>query len=148
MGTVVPLSASLRTAGARSLGRPRPGKRAKAAFEGAPLESLADVALAARFRQWRGASGRRYICSIFPVRAGEPLGGLPEFDGAVVIAAACGAAGLRRVAVFTSCWRDEAFCGDPDAVAAALRCGACEWHLHLLADNGPAQRAALADLAL
>ncbi len=113
----------------------------------APLRCLSDGALSARFHKWRGASGRGYICSVFPVRAGEGLGGLPDFDGAVAIAVARDAQGQRqRLAVLDMRWREEQFCGDLDSVGAALRSGASEWHIHLLADSEQARKAVITDI--
>jgi hypothetical protein len=112
-----------------------------------PLDCLAGGALAARFHAWRGLSGRRYVCSVFPARRGASLGGLPEFDDAVVIAVdAKRSSERRRIAVFELRWRRGRFCGDLDRVKAALEAGVREWHVHLLAESAQARRAAIADL--
>lgn len=114
----------------------------------APLGCLAGAPLATRFHSWRGASGRRYICSVFPVRDDAELGGLPEFDGAVALAVSRDDRGRRRkVAVLDLFWRDGQFGGDVRAAGEALDAGACEWHVHLLAEDGEARRAAIVDIA-
>lgn len=122
-------------------------ERCRSAASDAPLDCLAGGALASRFRSWRGLSGGRYICSVIPARRGVRLGGLPDFDSAVVIGVARNAKGeRRRIAVFELCWRDWLL-GEPERVATALDAGVCEWHVHLLAANARARRAAVADLA-
>jgi hypothetical protein len=114
----------------------------------APLDCLAGAALGARFHSWRGASGRRYICSVFPVCAGAELGGLPEFDEAVALAVSRDGEGRRRrIAVLDLCWRDGRFAGDLRAAGDAVSAGASEWHIHLLAGDACARRAAIADLS-
>jgi hypothetical protein len=114
----------------------------------APLGCLAGAPLAARFHSWRGASGRRYICSVFPVRDDAELGGLPDFEGAIALAVSRDSRGRRRrLAVLDLCWRDGRFAGDRQAAGEALSAGACEWHIHLLAEDGDARSAAIADIA-
>jgi len=121
--------------------------RLRSAAANAPLDCLAGGALASRFHAWRGLSGRRYICSVFPARRNAWLGGLPEFDDAVTIAVKRDAHGeLRRIMVFEPCWSDGRFRGDPDCVNEALSAGGCEWHVHLLAKSPEARRTAIADL--
>jgi hypothetical protein len=113
----------------------------------APLDCLAGRALASRFHAWRGSSGSRYVCSVFPVRGDAELGGLPEFDAAVALAVSIGRDGERsRVAVFELCWRNGRFVGDVNCVKGALAAGVCEWHIHLLAETGRARRAMINDL--
>lgn len=113
----------------------------------APLDCLAGGALASRFHAWRGLSGRRYVCSVFPARRNLSWGGMPEFDDAVVLAVAADAWGARRrIAVFEFHSRRGRFCGDPDRVGAALEAGASEWHVHLLAERPWTRRAVIADL--
>ncbi|MGC1556556.1 MAG: hypothetical protein WA745_03305, partial [Methylovirgula sp.] len=52
----------------------------------AALKSLSGSPLAGRFHAWHGASGRRYVCSVFPLDPAAPDAGLPQFAGAVVLA--------------------------------------------------------------
>ncbi|VTZ48568.1 hypothetical protein MPC4_100011 [Methylocella tundrae] len=113
----------------------------------APLRCLAGDSLAAHFHKWRGASGQCYIFSVFPVLANEVLGGLPEFDGAVAVAVARDAGGKRRrVAVLDLRWLEGQFCGDAEAVGAALRSGVSEWHVHLLAKDEKSRHAVIVDM--
>lgn len=154
MGIIVPLHA---VAGRRAP-HPEPGiadaerlntpRRRSAAAADAPLDCLAGGPLASRFHAWRGLSGRRYVCSVFPALSNVWLGGLPEFDDAVALAVKLDAWGERRqIAVFELYWRHGRFRGDLDCVSAALGAGVCEWHLHLLAESPEARQAAIADLA-
>jgi len=172
MGIVAPLIAPLRRAGFRPARSAPPRGRAfvgaapdlimahraadRAAAEhnaaqdrDAPLGCLAGAALGARFHSWRGASGRRYVCPVFPVRADAELGGLPEFDEAIALAVSRDDKGRRRrIAFIDCCWRDGRFAGDACAVGEALSAGASEWHIHLLANGGGgARQAAIADIA-
>ena len=102
----------------------------------APLMALAGHALSERFHCWRGASGRRYVATVF-AGAAPP----DAFSGALVLAVQrlpCGARALVEMA-------DS---GDGFAAFAARSRsrGANEWHVHLLAAT-PAERAmAMRDL--
>lgn len=112
----------------------------------APLDSLAGLNLASRFHAWRGASGRRYICSVFSVDRSDQHAGLPDFDAAIALAVAFDEAGRRR--------RVSLLCHDATAdaaarrqfIAAALAKGAIEWHIHLLAEDAQQRMAVAADL--
>lgn len=102
-----------------------------------PLRSAAQLA-ERRFTAWRGRSGRRYVASVFPVQDGHALG----FSDAVLLAVsperdivAARDSGPFGIDAALTRWRD--------AVAMA---GACEIHVHLLAEDGPSRRAALLDL--
>ena len=124
-------------------GRPLGGGQSLA---GAPLAALSGSALARRFWTWTGASGRRYICSVFA--AGE----CPAFAEAIVIAVGVDREGSRRALLIGDSgprlrvegarpwdWRGSA---ELEAIAAD------EVHVHLLCDSGPRRRAAIEDLAL
>ncbi|MGO9673093.1 MAG: hypothetical protein ACLPSF_02810 [Methylocella sp.] len=114
----------------------------------APLDCLAGAAFARHFHSWRGASGKRYICSVFPIRDDAELGGLPEFDQAIALAVSCDGQGRRqKIAVLDLSWRDGRFAGDLRSAGEAISAGASEWHIHLLAGEGDARRAAIADIA-
>jgi hypothetical protein len=131
---------------APGLSAPSDARRPSLAAE-APLRCLSGGALSAHFHKWRGFSGHGYVCSVFPVRPAEEFGGLPDFDGAVAIAVARDAKGQRRpLAVFDVCWRGARFCGDLESVGAAVRSGASEWHVHLLADGEQARKAVINDI--
>ena len=64
----------------------------------AALACLAGKALAARFSAWRGASGRRYICTIYPFDRAAPQNGLPPYTDMVVLAVRHDPADGREVA--------------------------------------------------
>ncbi|WP_148213143.1 hypothetical protein [Methylocella silvestris] len=118
----------------------------------APLHCLAGGNLAGRFHKWRAASGRSYIFSVFPVSAAHDfddsdLGGLPAFESAVVLAMGFNAVGQRRrLGAFELCCSGGASADASETVAALIRLGAREWHVHLLAEGSKARRALLADL--
>ena len=54
----------------------------------APLVGLEGSDLSARFRHWRGASGRRYLFSVFPLRSISASEGCPRYREAVILAVA------------------------------------------------------------
>ena len=99
----------------------------KAEYEG-PLRTVRHPALAERFRFWRGASGRRYVCSVFSPQAA------PAYETSVALH-------VRRTP------------GGP--VVVAIRAGsdarpvpaADEVHIHLMRDEAEGLARALADLA-
>jgi hypothetical protein len=107
-----------------------------------PLAALDRTGLEDLFRVWAGASGRRYICSVYPL--GEP----PAFDCARAIVAAVrkSAGGAGIVFVFRPDAGDEA-----DELRSwtqkARQRGANEWHVHLLADTPASRQFAARDLA-
>jgi len=109
--------------------------------EAEPLAALADETLSPRFCAWRGASGRRYIASVYDARA------CPAYCDAAVIAVAADADGRRRIVALAD---TGAF---PEPVVARLaqtpapNGGQLELHLHLLAATAAERRAALDDLA-
>src|SRR5664279_3133345 len=59
--------------------------------EAEPLAALADEPLSPRFCAWRGASGRRYIASVYEARA------CPAYCDAALIVVAADANGRRRI---------------------------------------------------
>jgi hypothetical protein len=109
--------------------------------DSAPLLALADEALAARFRSWRGASGRRYVFSVY-----EPFA-CPAYSHAVVIVAAVDAAG-DRTALFvadTGCFPEIVLANAATKwTRGDLR---IEFHVHLLANSATAREALIADLS-
>jgi hypothetical protein len=106
------------------------------------LAALVRTGLEDLFRVWAGASGRRYICSVYPLS--EP----PAFDcgRAIVAAVRKSAAGAAIVFVFQPGAGDEADELRNWAQKARQR-GANEWHVHLLADSPAARQFAARDLA-
>ncbi|QGM96400.1 hypothetical protein [Methylocystis parvus] len=99
---------------------------------GQELDSLAGSdALRGRFFSWRGATGRRYVCSVF--QRGEE-GFVSDVESGVVIGVARDGASLRPVCLFSAGERR----------AAALRelaqeLGVAEWHVHFCPDTEPAR---------
>jgi hypothetical protein len=115
----------------------------------APLGCLSGGALASRFHAWHGRSGHRYICSVYPVDLEDGPAGLPDLDGAIVIAVGLDRRRERvRLAIFEALWRDGRLARGREAVEAALTAGAREWHVHLLAASAEARRAAIRDLEI
>jgi hypothetical protein len=107
------------------------------------LAALVRTGLEDLFRVWAGASGRRYICSVYPL--GEP----PAFDcGRAIVAAVrkSAAGGAAIVFVFQPGAADEADELRRWAQKARQR-GANEWHVHLLAESPAARQFAARDLA-
>jgi len=101
-----------------------------AAPRGQALNSLAETdGLRNRFFSWRGASGRRYVCSVF--QAGEDGFVADVTDGAVIGVAREGA-GTRPVCVFLAQERGP---GDRRALRRmGQELGVAEWHVHFCAD--------------
>jgi hypothetical protein len=109
--------------------------------DSAPLSALAGDPLGARFRCWRGASGRRYVFSIYGRRS------CPAYDHAVIMIAAVQRDGDRRVLFIadTGCFPDVVLAR---AAARWMRADAeIEFHIHLLATSPAARRALIADLS-
>ena len=113
-----------------------------AGSRGHHLASIAQTTIASRFHCWYGASGRRYVVSVFPVDRATPDRGLPDFDGCIVIPVRREGSGrdplfIRRV--------EDHF--DARSVrSAGLEGAAEEWHVHLLAEDEAARQAAVDDL--
>jgi hypothetical protein len=109
--------------------------------DSAPLAALAGDALAARFRSWRGASGRRYVFSLY-----RPPD-CPPYGDAVMIVATVSAAG-ERTAVFiadTGCFPEIVL---TNAAEKWMKLEArLEFHIHLLANSAAERRALIADLS-
>ncbi len=109
----------------------------------APLASLRNASLAPRFHAWLGASGRRYVTSVYPIDLSRPLAGLPDFDAFVLIPVVRQGA-ARRPSTILAVEResDKRF-----AVSAALANDVREWHVHLLAERRSERASVVADLA-
>ncbi len=109
--------------------------------DGEPLAALTGEALSPRFRSWRGASGRRYIVSVYDPQA------CPAYCDAVLIAAAVDLDGRRRALAFV----DTGVFPEPVVARAAKSLSRIaervEFHLHLLAASPAERRAALDDLS-
>ena len=121
---------------------PRPARFSPSFGEGAsaPLRALAGEALAARFRSWRGASGRRTIFSVFDRQS------CPAYEHVVAIIAALDPDGERRIMFIgdTGCFPDLALAKAASEIPAASD---IEFHFHLLATSRVERAAMIADLA-
>lgn len=97
---------------------------------GEALQSLAATdSLRSRFFSWRGASGRRYVCSVF--QSGEESF-IADVTNGVVIGVAREGAASRPVCVFLA---QERMPGDRRALRKmAQELGVAEWHVHFCAD--------------
>jgi hypothetical protein len=109
-----------------------------AAIDNRPLASLARTGLDKMFHSWIGASGRRYVCSVYSIN--EP----PAFDYRRAIVAA-----VRR----TQPGATIAFIFEPRdlddfelSTRRARAAGAEQWHVHLLADTPEARAFVVRDL--
>lgn len=112
---------------------------------GAPeghIASLRTHDLRDGFHAWHGASGRRYVASVFAVDARVRDAGLPAFEAFVLIAVARDGARRRVRAVVAVEWGSARH----RAVAAAIADGVDEWHVHLLGASRDAREAIAADL--
>jgi hypothetical protein len=96
------------------------------AGDAGPLAAPENSALASRFHFWRGASGRRYVCSVFPPER------LPAYERAIALFVRKSSGQIVGVA---------AGLADKSAVAQAE-----EVHVHLARD-GAALAAAFRDLS-
>ena len=99
----------------------------KAGYEG-PLRTVRHPALAERFRFWRGVSGRRYVCSVFPPQAA------PFYESSVALHVRRTPGGPAVVAVRAG--------SDARPVPAAD-----EVHIHLVRNEADGLTRAIADLA-
>ena len=106
--------------------------------DSAPLQALAEGGLRAKFRSWRGASGRRYVFSVYDRHS------CPAYSDAVLVVASALADGDRKIvfAADTGCFPDMVV-----AKAAAKFAGAFEFHVHLLARAPDERRAVIADIS-
>jgi hypothetical protein len=102
----------------------------EATARGEALQSLAATdSLRHRFFAWRGASGRRYVCSVF--QSGEDAF-IADVTNGVVIGVAREGATSRPVCVFLA---QERVPGDRRALRkTAQELGVAEWHVHFCAD--------------
>jgi len=105
------------------------------------LAALADEPLSPRFCAWRGASGRRYIASVYDA------GACPAYCDATLIAVAVDPDGRRRIVALadTGVFPEPVVARLAHSLAPLFR--RLEFHLHLLAETAAARRAALDDLA-
>jgi hypothetical protein len=112
-------------------------------FCGERLASLDGSSLRDRFYSWRGTSGRRHVCSVFPVDQENVVAG---FSQAVVIGVARSGSERRPVCLLLS----EDFCA---AHGRAIRrdaraLGVDEWHVHFRAEQDDDMLSGLASALL
>ena len=93
------------------------------------LQATRHPQLANRFHFWRGASGRRYACTLFPVNAA------PSYDDAIALFVRRGRSGPLLVSVAAGI---DAYSSPPDVD---------EIHLHLVQGGGDALAYVLRDLS-
>ena len=103
------------------------GKSLRASTRGRRLASLSSTGLGDAFYSWRGASGLRYVFSVFSAQDAEVIA---AFSGAAIIGVARD--GMTRRAVCISTSREFARI----AAASADAGGAiAEWHVLFAADE-------------
>ena len=106
----------------------------------APPSAPSCGALARTFCAWNGASGERYMCSVFAIDD------FPLFSDAVVLAVRQGAGGEREiVAAMDSGALPEQLLAGPLLGFIRSR-HATQWHIHLLCNSADERRAAITDL--
>jgi hypothetical protein len=97
--------------------------------------SLAESGLSARFRFWRGASGRRLVFSVYALDAA------PAYAGAVVMAVRSTSSGDVPV------WAGSVETAEEAALLPALFADAADHlHIHLLAGDQRDRQAVVEDL--
>jgi len=108
--------------------------------EGVPLAALERSELAGRYSHWLGASGRRYMFSVF-----DPAS-CPAYCDAILVTAKVDSLGRRTIVAIA----DTGDFPDPAVSRAAQAArslgGRVELHLHLLAASRAQRREAIADL--
>lgn len=107
-----------------------------------PLASLMRTGLDKLFHSWLGASGRRYICSVYA------LGEAPAFDcrRAVIAAVRRDVSGAALLFAFEP--SDGEAADDLRFWTQRARAsGANEWHVHLLAETPQDRACVLEDLS-
>lgn len=108
--------------------------------DAAPLMALAGNALGERFRAWRGASGRRYVFSVYDRQS------QPAFEHAVAVAVAVEEDGASRIVLVedTGCFPELVLARALEGIAVDRE---IEFHIHLLATSRADRAAVIADLA-
>lgn len=106
----------------------------------APLSAPGCGALARTFCAWNGASGERYMCSVFAIDD------FPPFLDALVLAVRHGIGGEREIiaAMDSGAWPEQLLAGPLAGFIRSRK--ATHWHIHLLCNSAGERRAAIADL--
>jgi hypothetical protein len=109
-------------------GRPKP-RSGQVSSREQRLDCAAQIGLGERMHAWRGASGQRYVVSVYPADAA------PDYEDAVVlyIARASDSRRILRIVDDHDCVFGEP--GDADEI-----------HVHLMARGAAARAALIADL--
>jgi hypothetical protein len=107
-----------------------------------PLACLDRTGMENWLRSWRGASGRRYICSVYTIGDSPAF----DFERAIVAAVRKGDDGGSILFVFQPGQLAEGE-GMRQWTETARRQGADEWHVHLLAETPEQRELALNDLS-
>ena len=111
-----------------------------------PLVGLVGSDLSRRFLHWRGASGRRYLFSIFPVHRARSIDEASRFHDAVVLAVVRDAVGERRILVADETGPLPDLFYTSARLRDAVAAGANEIHVHLLAEGAAGRAALLRDI--
>lgn len=94
------------------------------------------------FTAWRGVSGRRYVTSIYASASPE----IAETSEAIVVAVRRDRSG-RAEPIGSAAFESDALSAERRSwITEMVACGACEMHVHLLAESPAARRAVLDDL--
>ena len=112
------------------------------AVAGSALAGLRGHGLRDGFHAWHGASGRRYVASVFPFDPSARDAGLPAFEAFVLIPVVRAGARRHSRAVDVVEWGSARH----RAVAAAIEGGVDEWHVHLLGASRTDREAIAADM--
>ena len=112
-----------------------------AAF-GGTLTGLRGHSLRDGFHAWHGASGRRYVDSVFPFDPCTRDAGLPAFEAFVLIPVLRDGPGRRARKVEVVEWGSARH----RAIATGIQDGVDEWHVHLLGASRLEREVIAADL--
>ena|SRR5579883_439717 len=116
------------------------GRKTPRRVDNRELAALAGKALACRFRYWRGASGRRYVFSVY-----DPAS-CPAYEDVVLIAAAVTESGERRILSIVDTGALPELAVARARGIAASPATRIECHVHLLAGSRAERAAAIDDL--
>ena len=94
------------------------------------------------FFAWHGASGRRYVASVFTFDACAAGAGLPAFEAFVLIPVVREGGRAKAQAVVVVEWGSSRL----RAIAEAIAGGVHEWHVHLLGASRAERERIAADL--
>jgi hypothetical protein len=107
----------------------------------APLHALQASELAGRYARWQGASGLRYLFSVYAPET------CPAYCDAILAVAGYDALGRRTILSIEDTGEFPEPALARATTLAAMSGGRVEFHLHLLAATRGARRSAIGDLA-